>query len=382
MNATYIHRETRLLPDVKKIRIAIIGVGNCASSLLQGINYYRNRKENDACGLMHWTIGGYKPGDIEVVAAWDIDRRKVGKDLAAAIFAPPNCTQIFQRDISSTGVHVLMGHVGDSLSAHMENYPENRRFVLSGHPEATQPEVVAALKKSRADILLNYLPVGSEKAAHFYMECALTAGVAVINNMPVFIASNKTWAKRFRDRNIPIIGDDVKSQIGATIIHRALTNLFRQRGVNLDHTYQLNFGGNTDFLNMKNPGRLSSKKQSKTEAIQSVASRRLANDDIHISPTDYVPWQNDNKVAYIRMEGRIFADVPMNLELRLSVEDSPNSGGVVIDAIRCCKLALNRGIGGVLTSPSSFFMKHPPCQFPDDEALKITEAFISGNRSR
>ena len=367
---------------MKKIRIAVIGVGNCASSLLQGITYYRTRKANNACGLMHWMIGGYKPCDIEVVAAWDIDSRKVGKDMASAIFAKPNCTQIFQRDVPQTGVCVQMGHVEDSLSAHMEKYPENRRFEPARRPEATRQEVVAVLKKCRPDILLNYLPVGSEKAAHFYMECALDAGVAVINNMPVFIASNKIWAKRFRERNIPIIGDDIKSQIGATIIHRTLTNLFRQRGVELDHTYQLNFGGNTDFLNMKNPDRLSSKKQSKTESIQSVTATRLSHDDIHISPTDYVAWQNDNKVAYIRMEGRIFGDVPMNLELRLSVEDSPNSGGVVIDAIRCCKLALDRGIGGVLVSPSAFFMKHPPNQYPDDEALKMTEDFILGRRSR
>lgn len=367
---------------MKKIRIAIIGVGNCASSLIQGIYYYRNCKEEDACGLMHWLIGGYKPGDIEVVAAWDIDKRKVGKGLAEAIFAQPNCTQVFQQHITSNGLEVMMGHIGDSLSVHMEKYPENRRFVVARCPEATKGDIIAVLKKSRPDILLNYLPVGSEKAARFYMECALEAGVAVVNNMPAFIASDKNWAKRFHDKNIPIIGDDVKSQIGATIIHRALTNLFRQRGVGLDHTYQLNFGGNTDFLNMKNAERLSSKKKSKTDAIQSVASKKLASEDIHISPTDYVPWQNDNKVAYIRMEGRIFANVPMNLELRLSVEDSPNSAGVVIDAIRCCKLALDRHIGGALNSPSAFFMKHPPRQYTDEEALRNTESFISGSRSR
>jgi myo-inositol-1-phosphate synthase len=367
---------------MKRIRIAIIGVGNCASSLMQGIYYYKNRKEEDACGLMHWLIGGYKPGDIELAAAWDIDKRKVGKDLAEAIFAQPNCTQVFHRDIKSTGVKVQMGHIGDSLSAHMEKYPENRRFVVAQSAEATKADIVAVLKKSRPDIMLNYLPVGSEKAAHFYIECALEAGVAVINNMPAFIASDNKWAKRFQESNIPIIGDDIKSQIGATIIHRTLINLFRQRGVGLDHTYQLNFGGNTDFLNMKNSERLSSKKKSKTDAVQSVASKRLANEDIHISPTDYVPWQKDNKVAYIRMEGRVFANVPMNLELRLSVEDSPNSAGVVIDAIRCCKLALDRHIGGVLNSPSAFFMKHPPRQYLDEEALRITESFIAGRRRR
>lgn len=367
---------------MKKIRIAIIGVGNCTSSLLQGIQYYNTQKTKDACGLMHWDIGGYAPGDIEVVAAWDIDRRKVGKDVAEAIFARPNSTKIFQKNMPLTGVDVRMGHIGDSVSAHMEKYPDDRRFIVAKCPESTDREIISVLKKTRTDVLLNYLPVGSEQTTRFYMTCALNAGVAVINNMPVFIASDKTWADRFLKRKIPIIGDDVKSQIGATIIHRTLTNLFRQRGVKLDHTYQLNFGGNTDFLNMKNPDRLSSKKESKTEAIQSVTASRMASDDIHISPTDYVPWQNDNKIAFIRMEGRIFADVPMNLELRLSVEDSPNSGGVVIDAIRCCKLALDRGIGGVLFSPASFFMKHPPRQFTDDQALQMTESFIAGRRSR
>ena len=368
--------------SMKKIRIALVGVGNCASSLVQGIQYYRQHGEDDAVGLMHWLIGGYRPGDIEVVAAIDIDGRKVGRDLAEAIYAPPNCTRIFFPAVPQTGVRVRMGRIGDGLSDHMRDYPPEQTFVPAPEPEATAEEIVAYLTASRAEILLNYLPVGSEEAVRFYADCALSAGVALINAMPAFIASDPAWARRFADRNLPLIGDDVKSQIGATIVHRALTNLFRQRGVALDRTYQLNTGGNTDFLNMQNPARLPSKRHSKTEAVQSVTASRLPVDQIHIGPSDYVPWQKDNKVAFIRMEGRMFADTPMNLELRLSVEDSPNSGGVVIDAIRCCKLALERGVGGVLASPSAFFMKHPPEQHPDEVALQMTEDFIAGRLLR
>jgi len=367
---------------VSKIRIALVGVGNCASSLVQGIHYYGIRREEGAIGLMHWRIGGYTPGDIEVVAAIDIDERKVGRDLAEAIFALPNCTRFFYPDVPKTGVRVLMGRISDGLSGHMRHHPADQTFVPAREPEATEEEMVAALKASGAEILINYLPVGSEEAARFYADCALKAGVGLINAMPAFIASDEAWDRRFSERNLPVIGDDVKSQIGATIVHRALTNLFRQRGVTLDRTYQLNTGGNTDFLNMQNPERLPSKRRSKTEAVQSVTANRLPDDQIHIGPSDYVPWQKDNKVAFIRMEGRLFADTPMNLELRLSVEDSPNSGGVVIDAIRCCKLALERGVGGVLKSPSAFFMKHPPEQHPDDEALNMTEDFIAGRRNR
>ena len=259
-----------------------------------------------------------------------------------------NCTNIFFPQIPQTGVEVCMGRIGDSLSRHMEEYPDNQRFIRDNRPEATKKEIVAVLKGSRAEILLNYLPVGSEEATRFYAECALEAGMALINNIPVFIASDANWASRFRRRNLPLIGDDVKSQIGATIIHRALTGLFRQRGVKLDRTYQLNIAGNTDFLNMKNPERLPLKKQSKTESVQSMMADPLPGDQIHIGPSDYVPWQKDNKVAFLRMEGRIFAASPMNIELRLSVEDSPNSAGVVIDAIRCCKLARDRKVGGSL----------------------------------
>jgi len=364
-----------------KIKIAIAGIGNCASSLIQGIEYYRN--DNKECiGLMHWELGGYKPKDIEVVAAFDIDARKVGKDVAEAIFARPNCTTIFCPDVPAIGVKVKMGRVLDGVSDHMNNYDEKYTFVVSKEPEATKADIVNELKNSGAEMLLNYLPVGSEEAVRFYAECALEAGIGLINNMPVFIASDPEWAKRFEARNIPVIGDDIKAQLGATITHRILADLFEKRGVKLDRTYQLNTGGNTDFLNMLNRNRLASKRESKTEAVQSVLSKKLEDENIHIGPSDYVAWQKDNKICFLRMEGRLFGDVPMNIELRLSVEDSPNSAGVVIDAIRCCKLALDRNIGGVLYSPSSYFMKHPAIQYPDDEAYRRTEEFISGSRER
>jgi len=363
-----------------KIRIAIAGIGNCASSLVQGIHYYRDGNPEDAIGLMHWEIGGYGPGEIEVVAAFDIDRRKVGKDLSEAIFAPPNCTKVFFPDPPPSGVTVQMGRMLDGFSEHMKEYAIERTFFPADQPEPTRNDIVRALRNSDAEILLNYMPVGSEEAAGFYADCALEAGVAFINNIPVFIASNPAWARRFEERNLPLIGDDIKSQLGATILHRILTDLFRKRGVKLERTYQLNTGGNTDFLNMLNRHRLASKKKSKTEAVQSVAARRLDNENIHIGPSDYVPWQKDNKVCFIRMEGKLFGDVPMDLELRLSVEDSPNSAGVAIDAIRCAKLALDRRQGGVLEGPSAYFCKHPPRQFTDDEAFHMVEEFISKDR--
>jgi myo-inositol-1-phosphate synthase len=360
------------------IRIGIVGVGNCASSLVQGINYYKDKDGEDAIGLMHWAIGGYRPCDIEVASAFDIDKRKVGKDVADAIFAQPNCTAVFHNDIPKIGTTVGMGKILDGFSEHMRDYDDKYTFVLADKPEPDAGDVVRVLKESGTEILLNYLPVGSEKAARFYAECALEAGAAFLNNMPVFIASDPAWAKRFEEKNIPIIGDDIKSQLGATIVHRTLTDLFKKRGVKLERTYQLNTGGNTDFLNMLNRIRLLSKKESKTEAVQAVAAKRLDAADIHVGPSDYVAWQKDNKVCFIRMEGRLFGDVPMNLELRLSVEDSPNSGGVAIDAIRCCKLALDRSEGGVLNGPAAYFMKHPPRQYTDDEAYRMTEAFING----
>ncbi len=363
-----------------KIKIGIVGVGNCASALLQGIQYYAHQDGNEPIGLMHYDIGGYKPQDIEVVAAFDIDKRKVGKDLSESILKHPNCTKIFCTDIPKTGTVVRMGRVLDGFAHHMKNYHEQYTFLLSERKEASKKDVVRELKESGAEILINYLPVGSEKAVAFYAECALNAGVGFINTMPAFIASNPDWEARFKREGLPVIGDDIKSQLGATIIHRVLTNLFKQRGVKLERTYQLNTGGNTDFLNMLDRTRLTSKKESKTEAVQSQTKPRLEDQNIHIGPSDWVAWQKDNKICFIRMEGKLFGDIPMNLELRLSVEDSPNSAGVAIDAIRCCKLALDRGQGGILYSPSAYFMKHPPKQFSDNEAYRMTEEFIAGNR--
>lgn len=365
---------------MQNIKIAIAGVGNCASSLIQGIEYYKSKHHNDASGLMHWDINGYKPYNIDIVAAFDIDKRKVGKDISEAIFAPPNCTKIFCNTIPRTNVKVHMGQVLDGFSEHMKDFDEKYTFVLSDEKQLSKEEIVRVLEESGAEILLNYLPVGSEEAVRFYARCALDAGVGFINNMPVFIASDPAWARKFNEKNLPIIGDDIKAQLGATITHRTLADLFEKRGVKIERTYQLNTGGNTDFLNMLNRSRLVSKKRSKTESVQSVIANRLDDENIHIGPSDYVPWQKDNKVCYLRMEGKLFGDVPMNLELRLSVEDSPNSAGVAINAIRCCRLALDRGIGGVLYSPSAYFMKHPPRQFTDDEAYRLTEEFIAGKR--
>ena len=365
---------------MEKIKIALIGVGNCSSSLIQGIYYYRDKDPQDIIGLMHHEIGGYKPEDIQVVAAFDIDKRKVGSDVHQAIFSKPNCTTVFYPDVPPSGILVKMGKVLDSFADHMNDYDDENAFVLAKKPEPTKEEVVKALKESGTEILLNYLPVGSEEATRFYAECALEANVAFINNIPVFIASDPVWAKRFEEKNIPIVGDDIKSQVGATITHRVLTDLFKKRGVKLERTYQLNTGGNTDFLNMLNRDRLASKKKSKTEAVQAVTTHRLADKNIHVGPSDYVPWQKDNKICFIRMEGKLFGDVPMNIELRLSVEDSPNSAGVVIDSIRCTKLALDRGQGGVLFAPSAYFCKHPLHQFTDDEAFQMIERFIDGTQ--
>ncbi len=361
-----------------KIKIAILGVGNCSSSLIQGISYYKNKNEKDAIGLMHWNLGGYMPYDIEVVAAFDVDKRKVGKDVSEAIFAFPNCTKVFCKDIPLTGVKVVMGKILDGVADHMKEFPEDNTFILSNEKESTKEDIVKILKDSRTEVLINYMPVGSFYAVEFYTECALEAKVAFVNCMPVFIASEPIWAKKFIDANIPIIGDDIKSQLGATIVHRVLTTLFKNRGIKLVNTYQLNTGGNTDFLNMIDRHRLVQKRISKTESVQSMLETRLNAQNIHVGPSDYVAWQKDNKVCFIRMEGRQFGDIPMNLELRLSVEDSPNSAGIVIDAIRCCKLALDRNIGGVLYSPSSYFMKHPPIQVTDEKAFDLTEKFIEG----
>lgn len=361
-----------------KIRVAIAGVGNCASSLVQGIYYYRDKQAGEAVGLMHWDLGGYKPYDIEVVAAFDIDRRKVGKDISEAIVAKPNCTTVFCPHVPLSGHLVQMGKVLDGVSAHMVGYDEDQTFVVADEKEPTKADVVASLRESGAEMLINFMPVGSEAATAFYAECALEAGVGFINCMPVFIVSDPEWAARFKARGIPAIGDDIKAQLGATITHRVLADLFKKRGVKLERTYQINTGGNTDFLNMLNRSRLHSKKISKTEAVQSVVGEPIDPKNIHIGPSDYVPWQADNKVCFLRMEGRLFGNVPMNLELRLSVEDSPNSAGITIDAIRCLKLALERGESGPLEAPSAYFMKHPPRQIHDDEAYRLVEQFIAG----
>jgi len=358
------------------INIALAGVGNCASSLVQGIAHYQNGGANEQIGLMHWDLGGYRPDNLKVVAAWDVDSRKVGQDVNEAIFAPPNNTTVFCNHVPTTGACVMMGRRLDGVAEHMADYPADRTFVIADAPEPTQDDVVRVLRESGAHVLMNYLPVGSQQATEFYAECALEAGVAFVNCIPVFIASDPAWAARFTKAGVPIVGDDIKAQVGATIVHRVLTDLFAKRGVRLDRTYQLNTGGNTDFLNMLERSRLKHKKESKTEAVQAVAERRLDDENIHVGPSDYVAWQKDNKLCFLRMEGRMFGGVPMNLELRLSVEDSPNSAGVAIDMIRCAKLALDRGEGGPVEAAAAYFCKHPPVQMTDDEALQAIEAFI------
>ena len=363
---------------MKNINIAIVGIGNCTSSLVQGLEHYRDGA-NDTIGLMHHELGGYRPSDIRVVAAWDVDRRKVGFDVADAIFAKPNCTAVFCQSVAPTGTKVLMGRVLDGVAEHMVDYADERTFLVADAAEPNKEDVVAVLRASKTDVLMNYLPVGSQQATEFYAECALEAGVAFVNNIPVFIASNPEWAERFIAAGVPIIGDDIKAQLGATIVHRVLTDLFAKRGVKLDRTYQLNTGGNTDFLNMSNRKRLASKKVSKTEAVQAVAAERLEDENIHVGPSDYVAWQNDNKVCFLRMEGQLFGGVPMNLELRLSVEDSPNSAGVAIDMIRCAKLAKDRWLSGPIDAASAYFCKHPRTQMTDDLAAQAVEAFIAAH---
>ncbi|MBE9513317.1 MAG: inositol-3-phosphate synthase [Chloroflexi bacterium] len=354
------------------INVAIIGVGNCFSSLMQGVHYYKKAKETEFVpGLMHVNLGGYHISDINFVAAFDIDKNKVGKDLAEAIFTPPNNTFKFT-DVPATGVKVQRGMTHDSLGKYL-----SQKIEKASGPTA---DIVRILKETQTHVVLNYLPVGSEEATKWYVEQVLTAGCGYINCIPVFIAREKYWQKRFEEKGLPVIGDDVKSQVGATIVHRVLTRLFRDRGVKLERTYQLNFGGNTDFLNMLERERLESKRISKTNAVTSQLDYQLNPDDIHVGPSDYVPWLLDRKFCHIKMEGRTFGDVPLNLELKLEVWDSPNSAGVVIDAIRCCKLALDCGLKGSLTAPSAYFMKSPPIQYTDDEARRMIEEFITSCR--
>ena len=358
------------------IRVAIAGIGNCASSLIQGIEYYRTHNTSQYQGLMHESIGGWRASDIEVVAAFDIDRRKVGHQLEVAVFAKPNCARVFQSVLPPSGVTVEMGPVLDGVADHMAHYGEDEAF----RPADEAPvDVAAALRSARAEVLICYLPVGSEQAIRHYARACLEAGVAMVNCVPVFLASDTVWADRFRSAGLPIIGDDIKSQVGATIVHRMLGRLFADRGVKLDRTYQLNTGGNTDFLNMLERARLRSKKLSKTESVQSQLDERLDSHDIHVGPSDYVAWQDDNKIAFIRMEGRGFGGVPLELELRLSVQDSPNSAGVVIDAVRCAKLGLVRGLSGPLEAPSAYYMKSPPRQMRDDAALRALESFLGSD---
>ncbi len=360
------------MPDDQKVRVAIVGVGNCASALVQGIHYYQNADPDDKVpGLMHVNLGGYHIRDIEFTAAFDVVSTKVGKDLSEAIYADPNNTVRFY-DVPHLGIPVSRGMTHDGLGTYLANKVEKA-------PGPTD-DIVGILKDTNTDVVVNFLPVGSEMATKWYVEQVLEAGCALVNAIPVFIASSEYWRGRFEERNLPVIGDDIKSQVGATITHRVLTALFDARGVRLDHTYQLNFGGNMDFYNMLDRNRLESKKTSKTGAVTSQLPYELKPEDIHVGPSDYVPWLTDRKWCYIRMEGTTFGDVPLNLECKLEVWDSPNSAGVIIDAVRCAKLALNNGLNGALYAPSSYFMKTPPKQYLDDEAKRLTEEYIDTNR--
>jgi myo-inositol-1-phosphate synthase len=352
----------------KRVRVAVAGVGNCASALVQGIHFYADANpEDDVPGLMHVDLGGYHVGDVEFSVAFDVDAKKVGLDLAEAIDASQNNTIKFA-DVPPTGVDVLRGPTLDGLGHYY-------REIVEEAP-SSPVDVAQALRDSNTDVLVSYLPVGSEAATRFYAEAALQAGVGFVNCIPVFIASKPEWADRFRAARLPIIGDDIKSQVGSTIIHRSLAKLFEDRGVHMDHTYQLNFGGNMDFMNMLERERLQSKKISKTQAVTSNMRRTLSKDDIHIGPSDHVPWLQDRKWAHIRLEGREFGNVPIVVDLKLEVWDSPNSAGIVIDAVRCAKLALDRGVGGPLIGPAAYFMKSPPVPYPDDVAAQLVEAFI------
>jgi myo-inositol-1-phosphate synthase len=353
-----------------KVRVAIIGVGNCASSLVQGVTYYKDAKDTDRVpGLMHVNLGGYRISDIEFTAAFDVVDTKVGKDLSEAIFAYPNNTFKFS-DVPHLNVPVSRGMTHDGLGKYLSE-------ILTKAPGPTA-DIIKILKDTKTDVVVSYLPVGSEMATKWYVEQILEAGVAFVNAIPVFISSSDYWADRFRQRGLPIIGDDIKSQVGATIVHRTLTSLFVDRGVRLDRTYQLNFGGNTDFLNMLERDRLESKKISKTNAVTSMLPYDLGPDNVHVGPSDHVPWLTDRKWCYIRMEGTTFGDVPLNAEVKLEVWDSPNSAGVIIDAVRCAKIALDRGLSGPILAPASYFMKSPPQQYKDDVARDMTEAFIRG----
>lgn len=357
------------------IRVAIVGIGNCASSLVQGVHFYRGHSA--APGTIREVVDGYRIGDIEFVLGIDVDARKVGRDLSEAVFAKPNNTTVFHPALAATGVEVIRGATFDGVADHMTKAGEDG-FQISDHEDATGEQIVAALRNSGAEVLVNFLPVGSQKATEFYMECALKAGVGVVNCIPVFMASDSLWEARFREAGLPIVGDDIKAQIGATVVHRALSSLFSDRGVKVNRTYQLNTGGNTDFMNMLDRDRLKDKKLSKTEAVQAMLEERLADRDIRIGPSEYVPWQKDNKVCFLRIEADQWGGVPMELELRLSVEDSPNAAACVVDAIRFCKGALERGTSGALIAPSAYYCKHPPKQMKEDAAALLLEEYLTG----
>ncbi len=354
----------------KKVRVAIIGVGNCANSLIQGVHYYKDAPDDtEIPGLMHATVGGYHVRDIEFTAAFDVVKGKVGKDISEAMWAEPNNTIKFT-DVPHMGVKVHRGMTHDGIGQYVSTVVEK--------DESSTDDIVKILKETKTDVVVNYLPVGSEMATKWYVEQILEAGCGFVNGIPVFIATSPYWSKRFAEKGLPIIGDDIKSQVGATITHRVLTNLFKDRGVHLDRTYQLNFGGNMDFYNMLERSRLESKKVSKTQAVTSQLPYDLGAENVHVGPSDYVPWLTDRKWCHIRMEGRAFGDVPLQMEVKLEVWDSPNSAGVIIDAVRCAKIGMDRGIGGPLIAPASYFMKSPPQQFPDDIARRKVEAFIAG----
>jgi myo-inositol-1-phosphate synthase len=362
----------------RKIRVAIAGVGNCASSLVQGLQFYRDKRDDDCVGLLHPNLGGYRLDHIEIVAAFDVDRRKVGKPLNDACVALPNNTKVFHPLTPGEGPVVLAGPVLDGIPSHMRDYPIDQRFEPA---DAAAADATLILRANDVDVLVNFLPVGSQQASEYYAQACIEAGCAMVNCIPVFLASSEVWASKFRLAGLPIVGDDIKAQVGATITHRTLARMFSDRGASIQSTYQLNTAGNTDFLNMLARERLGSKKISKTQAVQSQLDEPLPDHQIHVGPSDYIPFLKDNKVCFIRIEGQGFGGVPVNLELRLSVEDSPNSAGVVVDAIRCAMMARELGMSGPIDAPSSWCMKHPPQQTTDQEALANLEAFVANYRS-
>ncbi len=365
-----------LAPSSSPIRTVIVGVGNCASSLIQGVSYCRALGD-EAVGVSFPELAGYRPADVELVAGFDVDSRKVGKTLGEAAFAAPNCTEQFHTDLTEQTAPVLRGPDLDGVAAHMLTNPEDRSFRLSDAPALNKAEIVAKLRELEAEVMIVFLPVGSQNAVEFYVECALEANVAVVNGIPVFIASHPVWAEKFRAAGVPILGDDFKAQMGATIVHRTLANLAEMRGVEIDRTYQLNVGGNTDFLNMSENARLQNKRESKTEAVQSAMEQRLADNDIRIGPSDYVPWLNDRKVAYVRLEGRLFGGARTNIEVRLDVEDSPNAAAEALVAIRLARIARDRGLAGPITEASAFLFKHPPEQIEDTDAHDVVMRFVN-----